>query len=237
MSSQVLSPDADAVAAGTGASISRQIPIVAAAFVVAYLVVELAGLRYAGPVAIVVALATAVLVLRRGGEAPAGALGLLPMPPLRTLLLALACVVPAYLAAALATVVAVRGFGWPPPQTAALGAIRGNLPLLLGMLAIAWSTAAFGEELLFRGFLLGRLRRLFGDRRGAGAAAAILQALAFAVGHAYQGATGLLVSGAIGLVFGLLALRLRSLWPLIVAHGLIDTIGLLALYAGAVPGA
>ncbi|WP_174754922.1 CPBP family glutamic-type intramembrane protease [Arenimonas daejeonensis] len=47
--------------------------------------------------------------------------------------------------------------------------------------------------------------------------------------------TGIVVTGCIGLVFGLLYLRLRSLWPLVIAHGLVDTIGLVALYAGLMP--
>jgi len=35
--------------------------------------------------------------------------------------------------------------------------------------------------------------------------------------------------------FGLLYLRLRALWPLVIAHGLVDTVGLIALYAGMTP--
>lgn len=215
----------------------RQILVVAAVFLGLFIGMGLSGLRVVGPTAIVAALATAIFVLKRNGEAPAEALGLLPMPRWRALLLAVGCLVCGYLAAAIATVAAVRGFDWAPVQSAAFGAIRGNGPLLLGMLAIAWSTAAFGEELLFRGFLQGRLHTLFGGGRTAGVAAAALQSLLFGFAHAYQGPTGVLVSASIGLVFGLLYLRLRSLWPLIVAHGVIDTIGLIALYAGVVPGA
>ena len=66
--------------------------------------------------------------------------------------------------------------------------------------------------------------------------AALAQAVLFGLGHAYQGATGILVSGAIGLAFGLLMLRFRTVWPLVIAHGLIDTVSMLALYAGARPG-
>ncbi|WP_386068034.1 CPBP family intramembrane glutamic endopeptidase [Tahibacter sp. UC22_41] len=149
--------------------------------------------------------------------------------------MAVGCAVLGYIAAAVATVVATRVLGWAPMQSGKIGAIAGNLPMLLGLLAIAWSTAAFGEELLFRGFLLGRLRALLGGGPGFGIVAAFVQALLFGLAHAYQGPTGILVTGLIGLVFGLLYLRLRVLWPLVIAHGLIDTVGLLALYAGVVP--
>jgi membrane protease YdiL (CAAX protease family) len=57
----------------------------------------------------------------------------------------------------------------------------------------------------------------------------------FGLAHAYQGATGILVTGVLGLVFGLLYLRSKSLWPLVIAHGLIDTLSLVALYAGKLP--
>lgn len=146
--------------------------------------------------------------------------------------MALGCAILGYAAAAIGTLVAIRVFGWAPVQSGQVGAVAGNLPMLLGMLAIAWSTAAFGEEVLFRGFLLGRLRALLGGGLGVGVVAAFVQALLFGLAHAYQGPTGILVTGLIGLVFGLLYLRMRSLWPLVIAHGLIDTVGLLALYAG-----
>ena len=74
------------------------------------------------------------------------------------------------------------------------------------------------------------LRTWFGGRRGAGLAAAFAQAVLFGLAHAYQGPTGILVTGSVGLAFGLLYLRLRTLWALVIAHGLIDTIGLVALY-------
>lgn len=209
----------------------RQILLVSCVFVITLLGLRAFGVTMAGPVAIALSCIAAVACLRSGGESLA-ALGLTRQRPLRTGLLALGCAILGYAAAAIGTLVATRVLGWPPLQSGQVGAIAGNLPMLLGMLAIAWSTAAFGEELLFRGFLLGRLRALLGGGLGVGIVAAFVQALVFGLAHAYQGPTGILVTGLIGLVFGLLYLRLRALWPLVIAHGLIDTVGLLALYAG-----
>jgi membrane protease YdiL (CAAX protease family) len=213
----------------------RQLLIVAVVFLATWWGLPLLGLSMAGPVAVVLAALAAVLCLRRAGEGwPA--LGLVrPTRPWRTLLVALGLAVLGYAAAIVATLVATQVLGWPPMQSSKLAAVQGSVPALLGMLAIAWTTAALGEELLFRGFLQGRLQRLFGERTGGGLMAAGLQAVLFGLVHAYQGPTGILVTGSLGLVFGLAYLRTRSLWPLVLAHGLIDTLSLLALYAGKLP--
>lgn len=213
----------------------RQLLIVALVFIIAMLGLPATGLPLAGPAAVVLGVLAAAYCLRRDGEGP-DALGL-GRPPrlLRTVAAGLGYAVLGYLAAIVATMLATQLLGWPPMQSGRIGAVHGNLPALLGMLAIAWTTAAFGEEILFRGFLQGRLQALFGDRRGAGLMAAGVQALLFGLAHAYQGPTGILVTGLLGLVFGLLFLRSKSLWPLVLAHGLIDTLSLLALYAGKLP--
>ncbi|MFH1599789.1 MAG: type II CAAX endopeptidase family protein [Pseudomonadota bacterium] len=213
----------------------RQILIVAAVFIAAFVTFPALDLPLAGPLAVVLGAVTVVVCLRRQGEGWA-ALGLArPARPVRTLAAGLGIAVVGYLAAIAATVVATQVLGWPPMVSGKVGAVQGNLPALLGMLAIAWTTAAIGEELLFRGFLQGRLQRLFGDGRAAGLLAALVQAGLFGLAHAYQGPTGILVTGSLGLVFGLFYLRSRNLWTLVLAHGLIDTLSLVALYAGKLP--
>ena len=52
-----------------------------------------------------------------------------------------------------------------------------------------------------------------------------ISALIRAVIHAYQGAVGMACVFVIGVIFGLVYWKLRQLWPLIVAHILIDIIG------------
>lgn len=141
-----------------------------------------------------------------------------------------------WVAALAALMLARQVLGWAPMDVSRFADVQGNLVALAGMLAISWSTAAFGEEVLFRGFLQQQLREWFSALPAGGLLAVLAQALLFGLGHAYQGATGILVSASIGLAFGLLRLRLRSVWPLVIAHGLIDTVSMLALYLGARPG-
>jgi membrane protease YdiL (CAAX protease family) len=59
--------------------------------------------------------------------------------------------------------------------------------------------------------------------------AVFISALIRTVLHAYQGAAGMACVFVIGVTFGLVYWKLRQLWPLIVAHILIDIIGSLRL--------
>lgn len=111
-----------------------------------------------------------------------------------------------------------------------LGNIRGNVPLYLVWLAVAWVSAGFGEELFFRGFVISRLIDAFSGFRFGRALAVTVAALFFGLCHVYyQGLRGLVVGGAIGLFLGILFLAYkRNLWPLIVAHALVDTLAITA---------
>lgn len=120
----------------------------------------------------------------------------------------------------------------PPPVPGFLNHLRGNVgEYLYWMIPVTWGSAAFGEEMLFRGFILDRLDQLLGGR--AGWAAAVLQGLLFGAAHAYLGASAAIVAGILGLVLGAaFLLGGRNLWPCIVIHGLVDSISITAVFAG-----
>lgn len=215
---------------------SSPLLIVAFTFVATFLGLGAFGVAYAGTAAVATGLG-AVFATRRWRALPWASIGLAaPSGPGRLALQALTALLAGWSAALVAMLVATHGFGWAPMDASRFAGIEGNAAGLLGALALSWTTAAFGEEVLFRGFVQSRLQALLPSRSYAGVLAAAIQAVLFALGHAYQGATGVLVSGAIGLVFGLLMLRFRTVWPLVIAHGLIDTVSMLALYSGAQPG-
>jgi len=111
--------------------------------------------------------------------------------------------------------------------------LRGNLPALLVFLVISWTEAAFIEEMFFRGYFFNRLTDLAGAERLGIAIALIGNALVFGAAHGYQGITGMLDNALAGLVLGLLyLLARRNLWLPILTHGIIDTIGVLLIFAG-----
>ncbi|MGU3502702.1 CPBP family intramembrane glutamic endopeptidase [Mycobacterium sp. C31M] len=91
-----------------------------------------------------------------------------------------------------------------------------RIPLLL---AIAFANG-WAEEIIVVGFLITRLRQLcFGV-----GAALLISALLRGTYHLYQGYSAGLGNIVMGLVFGYVWIRTGRLWPLIVAHGLIDAV-------------
>jgi membrane protease YdiL (CAAX protease family) len=109
------------------------------------------------------------------------------------------------------------------------GILEGNLlNYLVFLIPISWGSAAFGEELLVRGFLQHRFTQLAGEWLGI-----VLQAAVFALAHAYQGISGVANIFALAMVFGYVYRRCgRNLWPVIAAHGIVDTIGITLIYMG-----
>ena len=112
--------------------------------------------------------------------------------------------------------------------------LTGNLPSLLINLVLMWITAGFLEEFLWRGYLINRLVDLFGSQATlTWVLVIIISAIIFGLGHGYQGTMGMLKTGAIGLVFGLAFLAVgRNLWPLVLAHALIDSLDFITHYFG-----
>ncbi|WP_066793523.1 CPBP family intramembrane glutamic endopeptidase [Sphingomonas soli] len=124
---------------------------------------------------------------------------------------------------------------WPPLDVGYIReSIEGDtLAWLVWMLLVVWGSAAFGEELLSRGFVLDRLWTAGGRGRVALVIAMVLQALIFGWLHAVQGPTGIVLTAWVGLVFaGVWLASGRNLWAPILAHGTTDTISLTLIYAG-----
>lgn len=109
--------------------------------------------------------------------------------------------------------------------------VQGNLGLLLLLLGVSWTLAACGEEIAYRGFLLTRARELFGSDARATWVAAVLAAAAFGWAHTEQGLIGVITTFLDALFFAWLRFRYRSVWAAVLAHGFINTIGLVAYYS------
>jgi len=102
-------------------------------------------------------------------------------------------------------------------------ALKGNLILTVCAVVYVIIGAGFYEEFMFRGFIMQGLAMFFGGSRGAWAAALIIQGALFGVSHAYQNPLGMLITGTLGTLLGVLVLVSgRNLWPAIIAHGLFD---------------
>lgn len=116
--------------------------------------------------------------------------------------------------------------------------LQGNLPLLLLTLVGTWFIASFGEEVIYRGFLITRLEEFGSGGKNATRAAVIVSILIFGVIHYEWGPMGIAQTSCMGLVLAIAYIRLnRNLWITILAHGYMDTILMVQMYLLAGSGA
>jgi hypothetical protein len=110
---------------------------------------------------------------------------------------------------------------------ARFGDLAGNWSLLLAILPFVWLESAL-EELLDRGFLITWIERVGSNTRVATAVAVLLQAALFGFRHSRDLSERSVSVALIGLVLGVayVALR-RNLWPLIGAHGLLNSMSMI----------
>lgn len=195
---------------------------------------------FAGPIALVLALGCALWRMRVRGIAWR-AIGLSgPQHLGRLLALTVLALIITIATGEAARVAAEAWIGMPDAVTQSIDAryqgrfsgVPGNLAQFVLWLAIAWIIGGFVEEMLFRGVLFTRLETLFAGLPLAALLSGVGQALLFGQQHYYyQGAAGWVATSIISLASSLLFLAFRrNLWPLILAHGLSNSIGLTMLF-------
>jgi membrane protease YdiL (CAAX protease family) len=123
------------------------------------------------------------------------------------------------------------------PDLSQFQVLRHNPKMLLLGLALTWTLAAFGEEMVYRGYLMNRIAGLGRDSRLAWIASLILVNVLFGAAHMGQGITGMIENAIDGTLLGVLYLRGKSsLATPVIAHGVTDTVDLLLLSLGRYPG-
>jgi membrane protease YdiL (CAAX protease family) len=119
-----------------------------------------------------------------------------------------------------------------PVDLSALGNLRESTTLWM-LLVQAWTLAAFGEEMAFRGYVMRRVIDLVGTTRPALVSAVAITGVLFGLAHGYQGAAGMIAAGIIGGLLAVVYLHERqNLWAVIVCHGLVDSVSLSLIYFG-----
>jgi membrane protease YdiL (CAAX protease family) len=117
--------------------------------------------------------------------------------------------------------------------------IRGNYEMLTRFLILTWTVGAFGEEFVYRGYLMNRLRDLFaggGRSTLAATVALIISSQIFGVANLHQGAPGVIEAVIKGLILGGIYFASgRRLWVPIIAHGVQDSADFLLIFWGLYP--
>lgn len=99
------------------------------------------------------------------------------------------------------------------------------------LVTVVWVGGALGEELLMRGYLLNRLSDLIGKSKPAWFAALMIHSIIFGMLHIYQGLTGIIITTFVAVVLGSIYLIAnKRLFPVILAHLIINTITLTAFF-------
>ena len=109
--------------------------------------------------------------------------------------------------------------------------IRGDFLAFSILMVIVWVFAAFGEEILFRGYYMKGLAEFLGNNNKSWVLSAFITSFYFGISHAYQGITGVvsvfLWSFIISLIFNK---NRNNLLLLVLIHGIGDTIGITLIY-------
>ncbi len=190
--------------------------------------------HYAGPITATLVVIWCTLILRKYDEKWAD-YGLTKVKsPIRLLWQVPLVLVLTIAAGVLANFLFSSLFETNPVSQSRFEGMEGNLVLFLMWVAIGWMVGGFFEEMIFRGFLLNHFEQLFGKTNRATFMAICSQAFLFGLIHFYnRGWAGGFTIFVVALVMGLLYIRLgRNLWPLILAHGIVDTLSFLEDYLG-----
>lgn len=120
-----------------------------------------------------------------------------------------------------------------PIDLSQLNNLEGDLPTTLTWLVIIWITAAFGEEIIFRGFLMRQFVKFFGENKISLVMNILICCSFFGFMHWQQGITGQLVAGFTGATLAVIFyLRKYDLWFNIMVHGFFNTLGIFSFYFG-----
>jgi len=121
----------------------------------------------------------------------------------------------------------------PEPDLSRYDALAGNLNAAVVMALLLPLTASIPEEIIYRGFLIGRLTDVFGHNTVGACLSVLIQALLFGAVHFMWGVGGMIVTLMMGIIWGIAYLLCgRNLWVVILAHSVGHILGVVQLYLG-----
>ncbi len=108
-----------------------------------------------------------------------------------------------------------------------IGSVKGNWKAFFQWMIMVWILVAVIEEGIYRGYLMTEIRNILGVGILALTINLVFTSLVFGLSHGYQGTSGMLSTGIVGAILGIIfILSDFNLWLVIFTHGFIDTIGI-----------
>ena len=105
--------------------------------------------------------------------------------------------------------------------------VKGNWVAFVQWMLLVWVFVAFLEEGIYRGFLMTEFAKIFGSGSIALIANVLLTATVFGMSHGYQSWSGIVSTGIIGAVLGVIFVASDfNIWLALFTHGFIDTSGI-----------
>ena len=108
--------------------------------------------------------------------------------------------------------------------------LKNNSTLFFTSLLISWVVGGIIEETIFRGFIISNFIKHFNPKIGV-TIGVILSSCLFGYMHSYQGISGQILIGIVGVLLAVIyIISKRNLWLNILTHGFVDTISMFILY-------
>ena len=119
----------------------------------------------------------------------------------------------------------------PPADLSRYDSLYHNLPAVILIGLMLPITAAIPEEVIYRGFLMDRLTRIFGENLPGLILTVAVQSLIFGAVHFQWGVGGIITTALMGVIWGTSYLLVgRNLWIVILAHSLGHIVMVAQLY-------
>ena len=111
--------------------------------------------------------------------------------------------------------------------------LKDNIGMLFLTLGGVYIVASFGEEVIYRAFLINRISELGLTSKAGRIIVVVISAIVFGLAHYSWGLMGVVQTSFMGLALGFSYLFLKKrIWVLIIAHAYMDTILMVQMYLG-----
>jgi len=109
--------------------------------------------------------------------------------------------------------------------------LKDDIGMLLLTLGGVYIVSSFGEEVIYRAFLINRISELGQNTKKATVVAIVLSSIIFGLVHYDWGPMGIVQTGFMGLALAICYIKFKKrLWILVLAHAYMDTILMIQMY-------